>query len=261
MEIQKVNLIYFSATNTTKQVLLAIAKGVGCNAIQAYDITLGQEGEIEFEEDELVIFGFPVYAGRIPQLSVPVLNQFKGKNTPAIIVCVYGNRDYDDALLELRNLVSANQFMILSAGVFIGQHSIFPKTGANRPDQSDLSKAQHFGEESMMKLKEQMDLSDLPEIKVKGNFPYKEANPIPLIPSGNRKCTVCGKCVRNCPTQAISLDNPRKTDKTRCISCGRCIYVCPENSRQFRGVLYSMAEQKFNRTYAERKEPELFYSF
>ncbi|NMA72898.1 MAG: hypothetical protein GX963_01795 [Bacteroidales bacterium] len=59
-------------------------------------LTLGQENEVEFEENELVIFGFPVYAGRIPQLCVPALNKFKGKNTPAIIVCVYSNRDYDD---------------------------------------------------------------------------------------------------------------------------------------------------------------------
>ncbi|NMA72899.1 MAG: 4Fe-4S binding protein [Bacteroidales bacterium] len=161
----------------------------------------------------------------------------------------------------MRDIVSANQFAVLSAGVFIGQHSIFPKTGANRPDSSDLITAQHFGEVTKMKLEEQSELSNLPQIKVKGNFPYKEAKPIPLIPSGDRNCTVCGKCVRNCPTQAISLENPRKTDKTRCISCGRCIYVCPENSRQFRGILYSMVYKKFTRTYTDRKEPEMFYSY
>ena len=259
MEIKKVNLVYFSATNTTKQILLSIAKGIGCNNVEEYDITMGQENEVDFEENELVVFGFPVYAGRIPGLSVPALHTFKGRNTPAIIVCVYGNRDYDDALLELRDIVSANQFVIFSAGAFIGQHSIFPKTGANRPDQSDLNKAQHFGEITRTKLEEQLDLHNLPQIKVKGNFPYKETKPIPLIPSGNHNCTVCGKCVRNCPTQAISLTDPKKTDKTRCISCGRCIYVCPENSRQFRGMLYSMAYQKFTRTYTDRKEPEMFY--
>lgn len=130
----------------------------------------------------------PVYAGRIPQLCVNYLNKFKGNKTPAIITCVYGNRDYDDALLELRDIVAVNGFQIISAGAFIGQHSIFPPTGNGRPDEIDRNDAITFGQASMKLLQNISDISQISKIEVKGNYPYKEIKPIPLKPKGSRKC-------------------------------------------------------------------------
>lgn len=259
MKVEKVNLVYFSATNTTKTVLEAIASGVNCSKIKEYDITLGNSNVVKFNANELVIFGFPVFAGRIPQISLEALSQFKGNRTPAIVVCVYGNREYDDALLELRDIVSLNQFHVISAGTFIGQHSIFPKVGANRPDSSDLNIAKEFGAQSVRKITQKRDSESLPLIEVKGNTPYKETKSSSLFPTADETCTACGKCVRNCPSQAIPKDNPQTTDETRCISCGRCIYVCPENSRKFRGMAYDVMYEKFINAYSARKEPELFY--
>lgn len=263
MNIEKVNLVYFSATNTTKKVLHAIADGIGLVECQEYDITQGQIKKVEFTNNELVVFGVPVFSGRIPELTITALNKFIGDNTPAIVVCLYGNRDYDDALLELRNTIAANNYTILSAGAFIGQHSIFPQTASNRPDPLDLDIANKFGEQSLAYLakyssSQEVDLN-IPEVIVKGDFPYRKTKPIPLKPSTNRSCILCGKCARNCPTQAIPLDNPRKTDSSLCISCGRCIFICPENSRNFRGLTYQVVSKKFNRDNIVRKEPELFF--
>lgn len=259
MKVEKVNLVYFSATNTTKTVLKAIASGVNSSEIIEYDITLGNANEVKFNTNELVIFGFPVFAGRIPQIALEALNQFKGNRTQAIAVCVYGNREYDDALLELRDIVSSNQFHVISAGAFIGQHSIFPKVGANRPDSSDLNIAKEFGTQTMEIIGQKISSESLPLIEVKGNTPYKETKSSSLFPTADENCTACGKCVRNCPSQAIPKDNPQTTDETRCISCGRCIYICPENSRKFRGMAYDVTYEKFVNAYSTRKEPELFY--
>ena len=201
MSVEKVNLVYFSATNTTKRVLKAIAEGVNCTDIQEYNITLGKSEEVVFNPNELVVFGFPVFAGRIPQISVEALKQFKGSQTPAIIACVYGNREYDDALLELRDIVASNQFKIISAGAFIGQHSIFPKVGTNRPDLSDLNSAKEFGYQSIKNLPNLLNKEGFPLLEVKGNKPYKEPKSVPLYPTADKTCTACGKCVRNCPTK------------------------------------------------------------
>lgn len=256
MEIKKSAIVYFSATNTTQKIVEAIAEGTGMDNIHKFDITKGQEPELNFDKDDLVIFGLPVYAGRIPAISVNSLNKFKGNHTPAIIVCVYGNRDYDDALLELYDVVSGNGFSIISAGVFIGQHSIFPRTALGRPDREDLDKARNFGRESVNKVAEFDDPTLFPNIEVKGNFPYKIPNPIPLVPKGDRKCNGCGKCVQKCPVQAIDIKTPRRTDKSLCIACAGCIKVCPQNARSFRGIVYLIASRKFTKAYAIRKEPE-----
>ena len=82
--------------------------------------------------------------GRIPTQTLISLNQIKANKTPAIVVCVYGNRDYDDALLELKEVVESNGFTVISAGAFVAQHSIFPQVGQNRPDEKDLTKIKEF---------------------------------------------------------------------------------------------------------------------
>jgi len=54
-------------------------------------------------------------------------------------------------------------------------------------------------------------------------------------PKANYKCTFCGKCVKRCPVNAISLENKNGTkkwvlDKEKCISCYSCVSVCPVNA-------------------------------
>lgn len=260
MNCSKINLIYFSATDTTKSTLESIADELSIEPITTYNITKGQDKEVTFSENEITIFGMPVYAGRIPQLCINNLNKFKGNKTPTIVVCVYGNRDYDDALLELRDIVAANGFQIIAAGAFIGQHSIFPSTGNGRPDEIDRNDAMTFGQATIRLLQNISDISQISKIEVKGNYPYKEIKSIPLKPKGNRKCDKCGKCVRNCPTHAIELDNPRKTNKELCISCAHCIHICPQDARHFGGIIYKLAANKFNKAYTERKKSEQYFA-
>jgi ferredoxin/ribosomal protein S18 acetylase RimI-like enzyme/flavodoxin len=47
------------------------------------------------------------------------------------------------------------------------------------------------------------------------------------------KCTICGRCIRECPTGAVKLDSLSKfphIDKDLCQSCQRCIGFCPQHA-------------------------------
>ncbi|MBO5000494.1 MAG: flavodoxin family protein, partial [Bacteroidaceae bacterium] len=144
----KTSIVYFSATYTTHRVVGHLAKQI-TEEITEYDITNHTPSkEIIIPKNELLIVGIPVYAGRIPEMAVDRIRQFKGEGTPAIAVAVYGNRDYDDALLELSDLLADNGFQVISAGAFIAQHSIFPKVGAQRPDADDYQQINVFASES-----------------------------------------------------------------------------------------------------------------
>ena len=47
------------------------------------------------------------------------------------------------------------------------------------------------------------------------------------------KCTVCGRCMRDCPTGAVKLDSSSKfpvIDRNLCQSCQRCIGFCPQHA-------------------------------
>ena len=62
----------------------------------------------------------------------------------AIVAVIYGNRDYDDALLELADIAVEDGFEVVAAGAFIAQHCIFPKVANGRPDASDMAVATDF---------------------------------------------------------------------------------------------------------------------
>ncbi|MDL2210964.1 EFR1 family ferrodoxin [Bacteroides sp. OttesenSCG-928-M17] len=260
MIIENINSVYFTATNTTRRVVRHIAEQLQGNK-KEYNITQSApEENITMKSSDLLVVGMPVYSGRIPAIALPALDRFKGNGTPAIIVCVYGNRDYDDALLELKDVVESNGFKVISAGAFIAQHSIFPKVGHNRPDEKDMEQIKEFADKSAALIAATPDISSLPEITPEGNRPYKVPGNLPLQPKGNKQCTECGACVKQCPAQAIAADTPRKTDKNKCISCARCIMICPENARHFGGLMYKTAGVMFVRSFSERKEPTVLIS-
>lgn len=259
MKTENINLVYFSATNTTQHIVRQIASHME-GGKKEYNITLSiPETEVMISNSDLLVVGMPVYSGRIPAIALPALNKFKGNGTPAIIVCIYGNRDYDDALLELKDAVESNGFKVVSAGAFIAQHSIFPQVGKNRPDKKDLESIAEFAQKSKQIIDSIADINSLPEIMPKGGRPYKVPGKLPLQPTGNRKCTSCGVCAKQCPTQAIAAETPRKTDKKQCIACGRCIAVCPADARNFGGLLYKITGKKFVKVYSARKEPEFYF--
>lgn len=251
----RVTTIYFSATYTTKRVVEAVAKNLS-NEVIAYDITNDEAtDEVTVPADELVVVGVPVYAGRVPAMAAERLRRFRGESTPAVVVAVYGNRHYDDAVLELHDIMTEQGFRTVSAGAFIAQHSIFPKVGAGRPDSADKADIERFTRQTARLL-----MTGFGGIELPGNRPYKVPGGIPIFPTASKKCTSCGACARLCPTGAIDSASPKGVDKTKCIKCGRCIVVCPINARRFYGIKYSLAAARFNSAFAARRENEMWFA-
>ena len=107
MVIKQVKLIYFSPTGTTRKVLESIAKGIGVEDVEHIDLTLpdGAQQTITCFSDELAIIGAPVYGGRLPVDAISRFKQLKASKTFAVVIVVYGNREFEDALLELKILL------------------------------------------------------------------------------------------------------------------------------------------------------------
>lgn len=245
--------IYFSPSGTTKKVVNQIAAGIQ-KEWQECDLLTQHEPQLRLGRDDLLIAGVPVFAGRIPSPCAGRLRGVRGDKTPAIIAAVYGNRDYDDALLELQELLEAQGFRVIAAAAVPAQHSIFPEVAAGRPDDADLRQLQNFAGQCARLL----ERSRPGQLSVKGNQPYRAPAPVPLKPSADRSCTRCGACAKICPTGAIDPRLPQKTDKERCISCTACIAVCPQHARAFRGPAYKIAKAGFIKKFSARKEPEFF---
>ncbi|MDL2215111.1 4Fe-4S binding protein [Dysgonomonas sp. OttesenSCG-928-M03] len=259
--MKNIHLVYYSPALSTRKIIRMMGKSMQLPS-KEYDITEDTSTPPAFRADDLVVFAVPVFAGRVPALASKALSKIKGENTPAIIICVYGNREYEDALLELRNICTENGFIPFAGGAFVARHSIFPNVAINRPDDQDQIEITQFAKkciEEYEKLKLQDENKHI-QLNVKGNYPYRDPSVVPLKPTGDSKCDKCGTCVKRCPVNAISEKNPRKTDKDLCISCARCVAVCPQHSRKFRGIIYQVARKKFESAYGNnRKEVETFF--
>ena len=262
MKTGKVVLVYFTATDTTLKVMNSVVEQLDADVIMEFNVTTGIIGnpeEVNLSENDVLLVGAPVYSGRIPEIAAREFAKFKGKNTPAVIAAVYGNRAYDDALLELADLVKENGFNPVAAGAFVAEHSIFPQVATNRPDTQDIEKIEAFGRDCKALLESIEDINAVPELEIPGNRPYKEAKRPALHPVANDNCVACGQCVDECPAGAISCEDPRITNFDLCISCGRCIGLCPNGGRGYEGDMYMMGGAKFAQANGARKEPEFFF--
>ena len=256
MRYNDVKLFYFSATGTTQKIVQEIGRGFHVESSERDLLREPLENAETVGADSLAIVGMPVYGGRIPAHCADMLKKLKGANTPAIAVVVYGNRDYDDALLELRDILSGNGFLVFAGGAFVARHSMLPRVAETRPDQSDLRVIAEFSRQCEAKLRRMAGTEK--SVQVAGEFPYKKAVGVPLWPSADKRCTACGVCANVCPTAAISKKNPPSRDKKRCISCAACVSVCPERAMDFRGIPYRLFEPLLGWAFRARREPQTF---
>ncbi len=254
MSNKRIAAIFFSATDTTKKYVDAVVSAL-TDKPDIY-INLADNMNIllpEFSDGDILILASPVYGGRLPEQVAKRLKELRGKDATAIIMVVYGSRDYDDALLELMDITSDGGFHIIGAGAFIGQHSIFPRVARNRPDNKDLTNAVKFA----TRCKESISHGKRSNLEIKGNRPYKKVMRVGLIPIVDKKiCSRCGLCASKCPTDAICVDNPTVTIAEKCISCGRCISHCPHKARKHSGLKYKLIDALFTRAFSKQKESE-----
>ncbi|WP_068964727.1 EFR1 family ferrodoxin [Desulfosporosinus sp. BG] len=266
------NAMYFSPTGTTKKVVSGIIKKISENIggetpINYIDFTLPsvRTNPVSFSEQDIVIIGVPVYAGRVPNVLLNYLNSIIGNNALAIPVVVYGNRNYDDALIELKDILESNGFKVIAAGAFIGEHSFSTTLAKNRPDEKDMAVVDDFAKQIHTKITIQVEFQT---IVVEGNQPYrkhympknKEGSLVDIrkvAPKTNSNCNDCKLCVNVCPMGSIDGEDVSKFNGI-CIKCGACIKKCPTQAKYYDNEDYLRHKQELEIEFAFRREPELF---
>ena len=250
MNIEKWIIAHFSPTGGTKKVADAIAAGFHIPVVEA-DLTKA-DSAITLSENDALMAVLPVYAGRVPQISLERLSALKGNGQKAVAVVVYGNREYDDALLETKDTLEAAGFQLIAAAAFIAEHSMCRSIAAGRPDAQDEALCRQFAADVMAKAE------DAAPFQVPGNTPYKELKPSAFHPAANESCVKCGDCAEQCPVGAIPLDDPSLTNNDLCINCMRCVQICPVSSRALPDTFLAMITQMLNQNAAGYKKPAIF---
>lgn len=276
MVVNEAKLIYFSPTHTSKQVANAIVRGAGITNVSMLDITHNGLEETVILASTLAIIVVPVYGGHVAPLAMERLESIRGINTPAVLVVVYGNRAYENALVELDGFAMLHGFKVIAGATFIGEHSYSREKypiAAGRPNEDDLRVACDFGQKILTKITDATALETLYPVDVarirrprQPLFPLfrflrkvialrRSQVPLPRTPwvEDADLCSHCGGCVKECPAQAVTKGDELHTNADKCIKCSACVKSCPMKARVYDTPFAVLLSQCFKK----QKEPQV----
>ncbi len=249
-------LVVFSPTGGTEKAAGILCASLG-EVVRTYDLSDRKFHADAFAPDAsgVAVIAMPSYGGRVPAVAAERLRSIQGRGMPCVVLCVYGNRAYEDSLVELADLAKACGFRVVAAAAAVAQHSILHQYAAGRPDAQDEANLEEIGRKIALKLAQPQEEK---AFFIPGNRPYKKAGSVGLVPKANASCVDCGLCAEICPVGAIDQNNLKKSDKTKCISCMRCVAKCPRNARTVNGFMASVAARTIKKACSVRKECEVY---
>ncbi len=221
------SVLHFSPTGSTRAVALHLAEALA-DTVTEYDLSAPGFQGASLKGGEFAVCAAPVFGGRIPARAAAALKRCSGRHIPTISLAVYGGRAYEDALLELNDILTEQGFTVMASGAFTARHSMVESIAAGRPDAADLAEIRDFARAILGKAA-RADIS--PPAAVPGNRPYKTASASSVTPLTSEACTACGLCAGECPAGAIPADAPQTTRPESCFLCMRCVWICPEKAR------------------------------
>lgn len=248
------SIVYFSAAGHTLKVIRHIAEQMG-GIDRAVDLSDPFLKETSFTKDDQVIVACPVYGGRIPSLVAERLQKITFDGTRAVSIVTYGNRAYEDALLELNVTLLARGSIPVASAAVVAQHTMVPSVASDRPTPIDFQNLSVFARFALQKFD---DVHAVP-VEVPGNRPYRQWSKMPVTPVVSNECVRCGLCVRQCPTMAIWITDPKKTDPSKCILCMRCVALCPQGARSLPESARQAIEKKLAPVAKLTRENEFFF--
>ncbi|NLZ72117.1 MAG: ferredoxin [Clostridiaceae bacterium] len=245
-KINKIWAVYFSPTKSTKKITEYVAKQLA-DIFQLdlcyFDFTLpeARKSNIRFSSNDLVVFGMPVYAGRIPNKMVDYVKSIKGEKTSIVTLVTYGNRSFQDSLIELKSIFETNNFDLIAAAAFVAEHAMTDVLAKARPLNYDYEVAKQFALDIFAKINSNQE--KVSELNIPGNDfvgPYyvplglngEPVNFLKAKPLTNDSCINCHQCIRHCPMGSIAEDDPKLIDGI-CIKCQSCIHICPVHAKYF----------------------------
>lgn len=130
--------ITFSPTGGTKKVADQISCYLGnitntVNLIR-HDVSFS---DVTVPSDSLAVIAAPVFEGVIPDIAIERMKEIQGNHANCVVIAVYGNRAYDDGLIQLKDTAELCGFNVIASVAAVAEHSIMRQFGSGRPDEED----------------------------------------------------------------------------------------------------------------------------
>lgn len=277
MEIKKVYGVSFSPVQSTASVVKTISENIAqklSTDYEAIDFTLPEQrakGPWNFKQNELVIFGTPTYAGRIPNKALPFVEKlFEGFDTPCVAIVTFGNRNFDSSLSELVSELQSHGFRPFAAAGVASRHVFSDVLAAGRPDENDFKLINVFSDKVSEMTKNDISMLSIP-VKIRNGEPVapyytplkSDGTPAKFLKAKPRTdsklCINCGTCVRVCPFGSIDPHDVTNVPGI-CVKCHACVRNCVKHAKYFDDPDFLSHKEYLETHFMDRKEPEFYFS-
>ena len=127
--------IIFSPTGGVEKCASLLSAHLGTNW-KEIDIT-HPISPVSLSREDLCIYAVPSFGGRAVPIATERMANIQGNGAKAILLCVYGNRAYEDTLVEMLDTLNRQGFRCIAAVAALAEHSIMHQFATGRPDASD----------------------------------------------------------------------------------------------------------------------------
>lgn len=240
-------IIFFSGTGNSHFVARELGK-----LLNEEDI-LHLNGEILYDpskshlktEDKRIIWVFPTYSWGVPPVIKRYINEcyFEGADTAQHYMVTTCGDDIGESasqwrkLIANRNWIAANAYSVIMPNTYVlmkGFDVDSPELAAQK-----LKNAPSRIKEIADRINKKIEGDSL----IKGSWPYIKTaivypyfvrfcmSPKPFRTNAN--CNGCGKCVRACPMDNITMGAKCPQWHDRCALCLRCYHICPNDAVEY----------------------------
>ena len=244
--------IIFSPTGGTERVAEAIASAWPAGETVDLSVAGDEYEKYAFGPEDVALIAMPSFGGLAPKPAIDRLRRIRGGGAKCVLAAVYGNRAFEDTLVQMEDAAEASGFQVAAAVAAVAEHSIARQYAAGRPDEADRAQLAGFGKEILERIKAGGGKPAIP-----GDRPYKKAGG-GMTPKAGDECVACGLCARRCPVGAIDPKAPRTADGDKCIGCMRCVAVCPKKARKINGAALAAVSLALKKACSVPKENQLF---
>lgn len=264
-------IVYYSQTGNTKKIAHAIHAGMR-QVVQCDIATIKEVSPRDLVKYDLIGLGSPTW-GRVPPNVAAFIDgmvSLEGKH--AFPFCTHGSLPAG----FMQSIVPALKRKGLTIigfnnwyGNSLNQCLPYPHLTAGHPDDIDLREAEGFGRE-MAQRSQRIYLGEtqlIPKLPTVREWYQLYGRPLPLsqelaeaqdmLLKGRKinmdKCTVCGLCVDNCPTDSIDFSVSPPVFRDSCVPCWFCEQICPEGAIEINWEPFARLHDKYIRNYLNKR--------
>jgi ferredoxin/flavodoxin len=260
MVLLRILILYFSGTGNTDFVGKYLYRKLESLSVD-FDLHISSIENMLPErtnEFDLLIIGFPVYAGAPPEFFVRYINGMPAAAQKGVFVFCTRAMFVGHAIKDIYIQMEAKGYIPLGYAIigmpgsdglpFMSQNSKYVQRALSK-DYNELREINRLAERinrAIGQINQGTSVITMRSIAPKGipllnqlfqllwNIGYKFAEKkIKLrFRVEGEKCVRCGLCIKQCPAKNISLKNGSIIFDTRCYLCMRCINQCPKEAVQ-----------------------------